>query len=524
MEAHTIIIIAAVVAVVLSFFLMSDDMTLAMLSMVSLKGLLIIAGWVTVAVVMYKVHPSLSWLSANMAGALTVAIIAVSFIGLALWEKYSLEAEISGELAEAREQRNALEDRGVSVKGTITNAKRTGLRVNQMPQVEITFDFNLADGRTVEAKLQRLIDILDVPKVQPGVQVDVIYDPENPGNFEMYLPGEGADRPAAATGAAASAAAAGEVSGTGGTLDCPLWLFGHEDADQWVFPPRREGSPPLVLIDITDPFDASRSGDGGKIIDSAAFLMAENLWANTDLDARPAILVDVENRKLIHPVGKLSEYVELRPFLSALDYEPVVCWGAALENLDAEGIQIKIRTPEDAAERTLAGPLSELVEMLTDWLTRHNLCQRIAPPAWYRFPDPALLPAYAETLDYLQLQILGDKKNKFLDPLDPDIHHGCTGAALDLADKNAHRPDQLQHIAVTHALYAHRAGQLTSELRGRALTVIRRVTDRAHPLYRASPYLLAQFGEPMEAATRRRELLAGADPVYAAWLNKTAAL
>lgn len=74
------------------------------------------------------------------------------------------------------------------------------------------------------------------------------------------------------------------------------------------------------------------------------------------------------------------------PFIGDLEREPVVEWGAALADLDREGIQLKLRVPGDDVERSLAGPLDELTEMLIDWLVRRDLCRPTPTPAWWVAP------------------------------------------------------------------------------------------------------------------------------------------
>ena len=73
------------------------------------------------------------------------------------------------------------------------------------------------------------------------------------------------------------------VEGTGAPIWYPLWLFGHEEAEKWLLPPRRDAGPPAILIDLSDPHNQGSEEGRAWIADSGAFLIAEEIWMTTDI-------------------------------------------------------------------------------------------------------------------------------------------------------------------------------------------------------------------------------------------------
>ncbi len=360
--------------------------------------------------------------------------------------------------------------------------------------------------------IRKLVDIVEIPQVQPGRQVQVIYDPQDLDNFEVDFDAQPSAGAAAITDAS--------VSSTGAEVDWPLWVFGMEDAEEWLLPPRRPGALRIVVVDLTDPHDASADADREMLVDMAAFVLTELLWTRTDMAATTMVCVNVEHRKLVQPVGGLLSYEDLAGYLTSLDDQPIVAWGAALADLAREGLNLKVRMPDGVTERTFSGPLLELGETVIDWLARRDLCATIAAPPWYRAPTVADLPRYCGLLHNLQIQVLADVKNAALAPLDENLQQAFVDSAFDTVDQHGWN-DQWSVIALVTAYYAHRAGRLDPVRRQRALTALRAIEHQDHPLYRLSPLLLAKLDEPLEASSRRSELLASASGAYAAWLQKT---
>lgn len=63
--------------------------------------------------------------------------------------------------------------------GTVVSVARTGLSVNDQPQLLITMDVDTPDGRKFRGEAKHLVDLTDLAAVQPGATLPV-----------RYLPGE----------------------------------------------------------------------------------------------------------------------------------------------------------------------------------------------------------------------------------------------------------------------------------------------------------------------------------------------
>jgi hypothetical protein len=341
-------------------------------------------------------------------------------------------------------------------------------------------------------------------------------DPVSPGDAAIDL----ALQPGETTAPEAGPAKEGHVTGTGATFECPLWLHGLRDAETWLLPPRSAGGLRLVVVDFPDPHGDEGPKEREWIVDSAAFLIAEDLWMQTDLQADPAVFVNVEARKLLQMTSPIGSFEDLAPFIGSIKPEPAVAWGTAGRDLQTEGLTATLRLPGESSERTISAPLADLAETIRSFLAGRGLCRVLGAPPWYRSPDPLMLPIYAVLLHNLQLQILADQKNRVLPPLTPDLQRDMVDFAFDALTEYPLGGEHLKLIAATTALYARRAGRLDEEARKRVLGILQNVTDPHDPLYRLSPHLYAVFDEPVLARKRRESLLPSAEGRYADWLGK----
>jgi hypothetical protein len=313
---------------------------------------------------------------------------------------------------------------------------------------------------------------------------------------------------------------AASVSGTAAPFEVPLWLYGTGDAERWLLPPRSPQATAVTVVDFTDRYADRGDQERDWVVDMAAFHVAEHLWLHTDAPASAAVLIETSRRKLIQPVGAAWGYDDLLPFLGKLDPRPAALWGDALPDPRNEGFRVWLRLPDEDSDRSLDGPLERVPESAARILAQRGRCRELQPPAWYRLPAPARLWAYTVLLHNLQLQVLADRRNGILPPIDADLHHRFVELAL---DARAELPDagrQLDLIAATTAVYAARAGELTEADRRRTLEALRGVADPDDPLFRLSPHWLRVLGEPAEADARRRQLRAGAPEPYREWLEK----
>nr|BFF27856.1 hypothetical protein GCM10025732_58210 [Glycomyces mayteni] len=61
--------------------------------------------------------------------------------------------------------------------GTVVSVSRTGLTVNDQPQLEILFDVDTADGQSFRAVSRSLVDLTELAAVVPGAVLPVRYRP-----------------------------------------------------------------------------------------------------------------------------------------------------------------------------------------------------------------------------------------------------------------------------------------------------------------------------------------------------------
>ncbi|MEU4762143.1 hypothetical protein AB0H12_02735 [Actinosynnema sp. NPDC023794] len=62
--------------------------------------------------------------------------------------------------------------------GTVVGVARTGLSVNDQPQLDIRLQVDTADGRTFPATARQIVDLTDLSVVQPGAILPVRYLPD----------------------------------------------------------------------------------------------------------------------------------------------------------------------------------------------------------------------------------------------------------------------------------------------------------------------------------------------------------
>src|SRR5437773_4328566 len=81
-----------------------------------------------------------------------------------------------------------LQKHGVSAKADVLQIWDTGMTLNHDPVVGFLLRVYPDNGASFEAKTKAPISRLDVPRVQPGSHVPVVYDPKDPQRvaLDMY--------------------------------------------------------------------------------------------------------------------------------------------------------------------------------------------------------------------------------------------------------------------------------------------------------------------------------------------------
>ncbi len=450
---------------------------------------------------------------------LGLAIVAAVFVLTPILVYRAQRGRLRDEALEREVAAHRRAARSARVIGTIVSIERTGLSINDQPEIRFQIDARLLDGREVELKFERIVDLLEIPRIQPGKQIAIDYDPQDPEhNWTIDFDAEpGAAGSSPATPAPAGDADAPAVEGTGGRLEGPLWTFGLKKADAWLLPPRGAGLAPLMVIDLLDLHAERGDPDRDALVDAAAHLICEALWFTTDITASSVVWVDTQRRRVVEVRSGSLTYETINPFLRSLETPAIAVWGEGGRDFARDGITLRARRPDDPAERTFSGPLDEVVETLVAWLVARGLARRVTPPRWYAPIRADLLPTYARLLDGLQVMILADRKNGAIEAPPGPAYQEALDLALETAVPGA--GVQFELLACVMARYVRRAGHLDEPRRHRALALIARATDPEHPLARLAPRLLDELGDAAAARQRRQRLSIGASTEYAAWLR-----
>lgn len=107
------------------------------------------------------------WLNGYLAGPICAAVVAPVLFRIAgLLENSGVGGKVPAGF------------RGAPIgMGTVVSLARTGLSVNDQPQLLITLDVDTQDGRTYRAQAKQIVDLTEMPAVQPGSLLPVRYLP-----------------------------------------------------------------------------------------------------------------------------------------------------------------------------------------------------------------------------------------------------------------------------------------------------------------------------------------------------------
>lgn len=73
---------------------------------------------------------------------------------------------------------------GQSAEASIVSAARTGLTINDQPQVKVTVAFEDTRGRACQASFKKIVDLLDLHTFTAGSKIKILYDAGNPAIVE----------------------------------------------------------------------------------------------------------------------------------------------------------------------------------------------------------------------------------------------------------------------------------------------------------------------------------------------------
>jgi hypothetical protein len=112
-------------------------------------------------------------------------------------------------LGPVAEQQELLES-GTPAEATILALEETGITVNKIyPVVKLTLEVRPPGGQPYQAQFQTMIDRLEIPQVQPGKVVPVVYDPADPSKVAL---GSGGGAAGGGVGGAGAPSAPGGIA------------------------------------------------------------------------------------------------------------------------------------------------------------------------------------------------------------------------------------------------------------------------------------------------------------------------
>jgi hypothetical protein len=74
---------------------------------------------------------------------------------------------------------------GVPAQARIVKISDTGMTINEDPVVDFVLEIRRQDGTTYQASTRAPISRLDVPRFQPGADVPIRIDPNNPAHVAI---------------------------------------------------------------------------------------------------------------------------------------------------------------------------------------------------------------------------------------------------------------------------------------------------------------------------------------------------
>jgi hypothetical protein len=117
---------------------------------------------------------TLAIVAASLLMTLVVTVISLAIPGFILWKLYQQSQESA-----------ALLRTGTAATATILDVATTGTEMNHDPQVRLTLQVKPAGQPPFTAVTHRFVSIVEIPRVQPGCEVAVRFDPANPARVAI---------------------------------------------------------------------------------------------------------------------------------------------------------------------------------------------------------------------------------------------------------------------------------------------------------------------------------------------------
>jgi hypothetical protein len=116
-------------------------------------------------------------------------------------EEIQAKQDVKGQMANAQARMDALnnayamaspqqvdpasEARRVEATATVQSASQTGMVVNMSQAISVTLLVMLPEGVPIPVTTQMLVPMLNLARLQPGAQLSVTIDPQNPASVRV---------------------------------------------------------------------------------------------------------------------------------------------------------------------------------------------------------------------------------------------------------------------------------------------------------------------------------------------------
>ncbi len=117
-----------------------------------------------------------------------VTIIVVCLVGgLLLFGLYDLLEGIFdlGKIGHNVQKQKAVAEHGEPAKARVLSIQQTGTFVNENPMVHMTLEIQREGQKPYEATIETIVELVAIPRVQPGCELSVRVDVKNPSTIAL---------------------------------------------------------------------------------------------------------------------------------------------------------------------------------------------------------------------------------------------------------------------------------------------------------------------------------------------------
>lgn len=99
-----------------------------------------------------------------------------------------LIAIVAGPMIYRDLREDAVRAKGTPAPAVVVELDATGNLYNEIPELRIVLEVRPANGEPWRAEVREFVSAHDTPKIQPGTEISVKYDPEQPSRVAIVEP------------------------------------------------------------------------------------------------------------------------------------------------------------------------------------------------------------------------------------------------------------------------------------------------------------------------------------------------